>query len=80
MILTYLPQFDNYNQVWATLEGQLDAPEEQEKKQNIEEILSGKDVNINALTEAGINLNELLYALISGSEEDLQNILQWYTD
>lgn len=80
MILTYLPQFDNYNQVWATLEGQLDTEEEQTKKRSIEEILSGKDVNINALTEAGINLNELLYALISGSEEDLQNILQWYTD
>ena len=79
MIITYLPQFDNYNAIWATLEGQLDKPEEQKKKQNIEDILSGQDVNINALVEAGINLNELLYALISGSEEDLKNILEWYT-
>lgn len=80
MIITYLPQFDNYNAIWATLEGQLDKPEQQEKKQSIEDILSGQDININALVEAGINLNELLYALISGSEEDLKNILEWYTN
>lgn len=80
MIITYLPQFDNYNAIWATLEGQLDKPEQQEKKQSIEDILSGQDVNINALVEAGINLNELLYALISGSEEDLKDILEWYTN
>lgn len=81
LIYSYLPQFSSYNQIWGNLESSLDEsiPEQKDKKQAIENILSDNNVNIKALVDAGIDLNELMYTLISSDTQNLSDVLAWYT-